>query len=110
MDTIFVKHVKDPSPAKIAGLQKGDRLVKVNDVLVTNKNYAQVVQLIQNTPDILQLLVVPKEDDILQRVSVSITYQLSLVSYLIFSSKINHNCNCTKQFKPSSDNRVCQLS
>ncbi|XP_008198093.1 rho GTPase-activating protein 21 isoform X3 [Tribolium castaneum] len=74
MDTIFVKNVKDPSPAKRAGLQKGDRLVKVNDVLVTNKSYAQVVQLIQNTPDCLQLLVVPKEDDILQRYFAETAY------------------------------------
>lgn len=69
MDTIFVKHVKDRSPAKAAGLQCGDRLVGVNRVAVTDKTYAQVVQLIQNSPEYLHLLVVPKEDDILQRVS-----------------------------------------
>ncbi|XP_063921383.1 rho GTPase-activating protein 21 isoform X5 [Zophobas morio] len=74
MDTIFVKQVKDPSPAKRAGLRQGDRLVKVNEVLVTNKTYAQVVQLIQNTPEWLYLLVVPKEDDILQRYFAETAY------------------------------------
>lgn len=70
MDTIFVKNVKDRGPAKLAGLQRGDRLIRVNNVLVTDKSYAQVVQLIQNSPDYLHLLVVPKEDDVLQRVCI----------------------------------------
>lgn len=69
MDTIFVKHVKDRSPAKLAGLQCGDRLVAINRIPVTDKSYSQVIHLIQNSPDYLHLLVVPKEEDILQRVS-----------------------------------------
>lgn len=68
MDTIFVKHVKDRSPAKQAGLQRGDRLVAVNGVPVKDKPYSQVVQLVQNSPEYLHLLVVPKEEDVLQRV------------------------------------------
>ncbi|CAG9860235.1 unnamed protein product [Phyllotreta striolata] len=67
MDTIFVKHVKEKSPAKQAGLQRGDRLVAVNGVIVKDKPYTQVVQLIVNSPEYLHLLVVPKEDDVLQR-------------------------------------------
>lgn len=69
MDTIFVKHVKEGGPAKQAGLQCGDRLVGVNRIPVTDKSYSEVVQLIQNSPEYLHLLVVPKEDDILQRVT-----------------------------------------
>ncbi|XP_056639698.1 rho GTPase-activating protein 21-B isoform X15 [Diorhabda sublineata] len=67
MDTIFVKHVKDRSSAKLAGLQKGDRLVAVNGIPVKDKTYSQVVQLIVNSPEYLHLLVVPKEEDVLQR-------------------------------------------
>jgi C-terminal processing protease CtpA/Prc len=82
METIFVKNVTEGSPAHLAGLQCGDRLVKVNDVLVTKKTYAEVVQLIKNTPERLQLLAVPKEDDILQRVRIwprgTVTNELSL--------------------------------
>lgn len=83
MDTIFVKNVKDRSPAKQAGLQQGDRLVAVNGVTVSDKSYSQVVQLIVNSPEYLHLLVVPKEEDVLQRVSMEahqlLPFQKSLV-------------------------------
>lgn len=69
MDTIFVKSVKDRSPAQLAGLQQGDRLIAVNGIAVNDKSYCQVVQLIVNCPEYLHLLVVPKEEDVLQRVS-----------------------------------------
>ncbi|XP_049823954.1 rho GTPase-activating protein 21-B isoform X5 [Aethina tumida] len=68
MDTIFVKKVHDASPAKRAGLQYGDRLLAVNGIPIKDKTYNQVVQLIANSPDYLHLLVVPKEEDIIQRV------------------------------------------
>ncbi|KAJ8957781.1 hypothetical protein NQ314_006494, partial [Rhamnusium bicolor] len=74
MDTIFVKHVKDRSPAKQAGLQRGDRLVAVNGVPVKDKSYSQVIQLIVNSPEYLHLLVVPKEEDVLQRFFAETAY------------------------------------
>ncbi|XP_075237153.1 rho GTPase activating protein at 19D isoform X2 [Lycorma delicatula] len=66
MDTIFVKHVRPNSPASIAGLATGDRIVSVNGETICGKSYAHVVQLIHQSPSYLHLLVVPKEDDILQ--------------------------------------------
>lgn len=48
MDTIFVKHVKDDSPAHKAGLNPGDRIVSVNGESVTGKTYSQVIALIQS--------------------------------------------------------------
>lgn len=69
MDTIFVKNVAEASAAKQAGLQRGDRIIAVNGIPVGNKSYAQVVRLVQRSPDYLHLLVVPKEDDVLQQVS-----------------------------------------
>lgn len=68
MDTIFVKNVAEGSAAKQAGLQKGDRVIAVNGIPVADKSYSQVVRLIQRSPDYLHLLVVPKEDDVLQQV------------------------------------------
>ena len=47
MDTIFVKQVKDDSPAHHAGLQNGDRIVSVNGHSVAGKTYSQVIALIQ---------------------------------------------------------------
>lgn len=47
----------------------GDRIISVNGETVTGRTYAQVVQLIQKSGNFLHLLVVPKEDDILQLVS-----------------------------------------
>ncbi|XP_036846755.2 rho GTPase-activating protein 23 isoform X2 [Manis javanica] len=66
MDTIFVKNVKDDGPAHRAGLCTGDRLVKVNGESVVGKTYSQVIALIQNSDDILELSIMPKDEDILQ--------------------------------------------
>lgn len=70
MDTIFVKHVRKQGPASVAGLSTGDRIISVNGETVAGKSYAHVVQLIQQTPYYLYLLVVPMENDILQLVSI----------------------------------------
>ena len=63
---IFVKSVKDRGPAVLAGLNIGDRLVSVNGETVAGRTYAQVVQMIQKSRDSLFLVVVPRQDDILQ--------------------------------------------
>ena len=66
LDTIFVKSIKDGGPAVIAGLNIGDRIVSVNGESVAGRSYAQVVQMIQKSRNMLRLVVVPKQDDILQ--------------------------------------------
>ncbi|XP_058063511.1 uncharacterized protein LOC131213485 [Anopheles bellator] len=66
MDTVFVKKVHPNTPAYLAGLQEGDRLLAVNGVPVTAMPYSQVVATIQQTPKTLTLQVVPKNFDILQ--------------------------------------------
>ena len=72
MDTIFVKSVKDRGPAVQAGLNIGDRIVSVNGETVSGLSYAQVVQMIQKSRDSLFLVVVPRQDDILQVVSLNL--------------------------------------
>ncbi|XP_076393755.1 rho GTPase activating protein at 19D isoform X2 [Megachile rotundata] len=67
MDTIFVKQVRANSPAAEAGLRTGDRLVSVDGKATRDEQYAKVVQRIQQAGPWLRLLVVSKEDDILQR-------------------------------------------
>ncbi|KAK3907946.1 Rho GTPase-activating protein 21 [Frankliniella fusca] len=67
MDTIFVRLVRDNSPAHLAGLCQGDRIVSVNGETIGGKSYAQVVQLVQSSGAYLHLLVVPKEEDLLQQ-------------------------------------------
>ncbi|CAL1600181.1 unnamed protein product [Knipowitschia caucasica] len=66
MDTIFVKSVRESGPAQAAGLCSGDRLVKVNGESILGKTYSQVIALIQNSDSILELSIVPKDQDILQ--------------------------------------------
>lgn len=66
MDTIFVKNVKDGGPAQQAGLCTGDRLVKVNGESIIGKTYSQVIALIQNSEDVLELSIMPRDEDILQ--------------------------------------------
>ncbi|CAK6966787.1 rho GTPase-activating protein 23-like [Scomber scombrus] len=66
MDTIFVKSVKEDGPAQQAGLCTGDRLVKVNSESILGKTYSQVITLIQNSENILELCIMPKDEDVLQ--------------------------------------------
>lgn len=68
MDTVFVKDVRLNGPAHIGGLRPGDRLLSVNGMAVAGTPYANVVRAIQQTPNILKLIVVPKDCDILQTV------------------------------------------
>lgn len=68
MDTIFVKQVRANSPAAEAGLRTGDRVVSVDGTPTRGEQYASVVQRIHQAGPWLRLLVVSKEDDILQRV------------------------------------------
>jgi hypothetical protein len=51
----------------------GDRIISVNGESVSGKSYAEVVILIQRLRDNLSLIVVPKQDDILQMVKLLIT-------------------------------------
>ncbi|KAM9719427.1 rho GTPase-activating protein 21 isoform 2-T2 [Menidia menidia] len=66
MDTIFVKQVKEGGPAHAAGLCTGDRIVKVNGASIIGKAYCDVISLIQDSGDLLELCVMPKDEDILQ--------------------------------------------
>ncbi|XP_076856271.1 rho GTPase-activating protein 23 isoform X3 [Brachyhypopomus gauderio] len=66
MDTIFVKSVREKGPAHQAGLCTGDRLVKVNGESVLGKTYTQVIALIQNSANVLELSIMPKDEDVLQ--------------------------------------------
>ncbi|CAF94636.1 unnamed protein product, partial [Tetraodon nigroviridis] len=66
MDTIFVKSVREKGPAHQAGLCTGDRLVKVNGESVLGKTYSQVIALIQNSECVLELSIMPKDEDVLQ--------------------------------------------
>lgn len=84
MDTIFVRSVRPGGPAAAAGLRAGDRVLAVNGEPVacgrSRAPYARVVQLAQREPRILRLTVVPRDHDLLQRVS--------RFSLFIYSSKI----------------------
>nr|XP_015217607.1 PREDICTED: rho GTPase-activating protein 23 [Lepisosteus oculatus] len=66
MDTIFVKNVREKGPAQQAGLCTGDRLVKVNGESILGKTYSQVIALIQNSESVLELSIMPKDEDVLQ--------------------------------------------
>ncbi|XP_055330885.1 rho guanine nucleotide exchange factor 11-like isoform X2 [Paramacrobiotus metropolitanus] len=44
---VFVQSVKEDGPAALAGVQKGDRIIKVNGTLVTQSNHTEVVKLIK---------------------------------------------------------------
>lgn len=50
--------------------------MSVNGETIGGKSYAQVVQLIQNSGSFLHLLVVPKEEDLLQQVSTALRHAI----------------------------------
>lgn len=60
----------------------GDRILSVNGEMIEGKSYASVVQMIQNTADRLLLMVVPKEDDVIQQVSKS-KYSVEVLAPLL---------------------------
>ncbi|KAL2078814.1 hypothetical protein ACEWY4_026499 [Coilia grayii] len=82
MDTIFVKNVRENGPAHVAGLCPGDRLVKVNGESVLGKTYAQVISLIQNSECVLELSIMPKDEDVLQLAYSQDAYLRGNVSYV----------------------------
>ncbi|GIX94647.1 hypothetical protein CDAR_3661 [Caerostris darwini] len=75
MDTIFIREVKEGSPAHNAGLNKGDRIIAINSHPLSGKTYSDIIHLILKSGQTLRLLVVPKEDDILQLYFASSAYQ-----------------------------------
>lgn len=75
MDTIFIREVSKGSPADETGLHKGDRIIAINNQPVTGKTYSDIVNLIRRSGNSIKLLVVPKEDDILQLYFASSAYQ-----------------------------------
>jgi C-terminal processing protease CtpA/Prc len=83
LDTIFVKNVKEGGPAQKAGLNAGDRIISVNGEPVTGKSYGQVINLIQQTTKDLSILVVPKEEDILQLVSPQMPDRVQKIENLL---------------------------
>lgn len=103
MDTIFVKNVRTYSPAYEAGLKTGDRVITVNDQSVSQKSYAQVIGLIQQSEGTLKLEVLPKDEtdgqeDPCQVVSLLCTglsennYYLNQAVSLLFKSKLSLKC------------------
>ncbi|GIY46316.1 rho GTPase-activating protein 21-B [Caerostris extrusa] len=66
---------KEGSPAHNAGLNKGDRIIAINSHPLSGKTYSDIIHLILKSGQTLRLLVVPKEDDILQLYFASSAYQ-----------------------------------
>ena len=47
--TIYICKVHKGSPAELAGLQKGDEIIKVNDLLVTDVGYSEAYNMIKES-------------------------------------------------------------
>uniref|UniRef100_A0A6G1S7S1 Na(+)/H(+) exchange regulatory cofactor NHE-RF1 n=1 Tax=Aceria tosichella TaxID=561515 RepID=A0A6G1S7S1_9ACAR len=59
----FIGKIDDQSPAQLAGLREGDRIIEVNGVNISNENHRQVVERIKSNPQEARLLVVDAEAD-----------------------------------------------
>lgn len=60
----FVGKIDDDSPAQMAGLREGDRIVEVNGVNISEETHRQVVERIKSDPQQTKLLVVDQETDL----------------------------------------------
>ncbi|XP_064107436.1 uncharacterized protein LOC135216228 isoform X5 [Macrobrachium nipponense] len=49
---VIVQDVKDGGPAALAGVKKGDSIIKVNGMLVSQSNHREVVQIIKSTQNV----------------------------------------------------------
>ena len=59
----FIGKVDEGSPAQLAGLREGDRIVEVNGVNIANENHRQVVERIKSIANETKLLVIDEEGD-----------------------------------------------
>lgn len=59
----YIGKVDDDSPAKLAGLREGDKIIEVNSVNISNENHRQVVERIKSIPNETKLLVVEDSAD-----------------------------------------------
>ncbi|XP_022650405.1 Na(+)/H(+) exchange regulatory cofactor NHE-RF2-like [Varroa jacobsoni] len=63
----YIGEVDEGSPAKLGGLQPGDRLVEVNGTNIDNIAHREIIERIKSNPNQTELLVVCKETDRLYR-------------------------------------------
>ncbi|XP_054161544.1 Na(+)/H(+) exchange regulatory cofactor NHE-RF1-like [Oppia nitens] len=59
----YIGKVDPDSPAELAGLQEGDRIIEVNLVNIANENHRQVVERIKSIPNETKLLVIDDTSD-----------------------------------------------
>jgi Na(+)/H(+) exchange regulatory cofactor NHE-RF2 len=59
----YIGKVDDDSPAQLAGLREGDRIIEVNLVNISNENHRQVVERIKSVPNETKLLVLDELAD-----------------------------------------------
>ena len=59
----YIGKVDPDSPAEMAGLREGDRIIEVNLVNISNENHRQVVERIKSIPNETKLLVVDEVAD-----------------------------------------------
>lgn len=59
----FIGKIDDNSPAQMAGLREGDRIVEVNGVNISNENHRQVVERIKSGASETRLFVVDRDTD-----------------------------------------------
>ncbi|KAF2979107.1 hypothetical protein EK904_006673, partial [Melospiza melodia maxima] len=70
-----------------------DRIIKVNGESVIGKTYSQVIALIQNSDSVLELSVMPKDEDILQ---LSDNMEISSILEDLYSRDVEAEGSCSK--------------
>ena len=84
----YIGTVDQGSPAELAGLQEGDRIVEVNGINISQENHKQVVERIKSMSEETKLLVVDRETEELYK-KFTIVVKGSLPTVLYQSSAPN---------------------
>lgn len=80
----FIGHIDDNSPAHLAGLVDGDRIIEVNGENVEDITHKEVVEKIKAVPDEVKMLVVNAESDkYFTEKNIRITSKLDVVDHVI---------------------------
>lgn len=98
----FIGHLDDDSPAQLAGLDDGDRIIEVNGENVEDITHKEVVEKIKSVPDEVKMLVVNAESDkYFTEKNIRISSKLDVVDHIICpDTKPAHFAN-----KPKADKK-----
>jgi len=98
----FIGKVDADSPAELAGLKEGDRIIEVNNVNIGNENHKQVVERIKAIANETKLLVLDSEADDYYK-SKKIVVKGNQSNVLLIKTPVSRNPESSESFAAKDD-------